>query len=149
MEPENPQSPPPAQPATAPSDNAPQQAAQQSPDAPSSQSAASSKPAPVPSNDQPSAGQSEDQQQDEPATPASVAGYDPASLLKAPLEPPVAEQTEGAKATKSRSVKFLMSIGIALVVVGLLLILAFSGVFGFIVMFLGAAAVMVAVFAPL
>lgn len=77
-----------------------------------------------------------------------ISGYDPAELLKAPGRPPKLDAIENKSATQNSSVKYLVTLGIALALIGLLIILSFSLLFGFSVMLLGAASIFAAVFTP-
>lgn len=81
--------------------------------------------------------------------PTMLAGYKAEDLLAAPSTPPEPVKTEGRHATMNSTVRFLVALGVILLVVGLVLILFLNAIFGIIVMLLGGIAVIISVFAPL
>jgi hypothetical protein len=81
--------------------------------------------------------------------PTLIAGYKATELAAAPIKPPEPTKTEDKRATKNSTVRFLMGLGVVLFLLGVVLTLTFNAIFGVIVAFLGAAAVIIGVFAPL
>lgn len=77
-----------------------------------------------------------------------IGDYDPADLAKAPLQPPKPATTEPPEMTNNKSVRFLLIAGIMLALVGLAVFFV-NSLAGFLIMALGAAVIVAAVFVPL
>jgi len=87
--------------------------------------------------------------EDDEEKPTLIAGYPVSELAAAPIKPPEPTKTESKRMTGNNTVKFLMIMGVVLFLLGIVLVLAFNAIFGVIVAFLGALAVISGVFIPL
>lgn len=85
---------------------------------------------------------------DEPEDTKTIAGYGVGDILKAPIEVPSPEVNETKKDTSNHKVRFLVMVGVILFLSGVVFILLLNAVFGFIVLLIGAGAVVTSVFAP-
>ena len=86
---------------------------------------------------------------DEPAEKHTIGGYTLGDALKAPLEPPSPSTEETAHDTSNAKVKFLMVIGLVVIVFGALITLIGVTILGIILVVIGAAIISVDVFAQI
>ncbi len=91
-------------------------------------------------------------QTEEPAKeqkePATAAGYSAGDIATALVKPPEPVITETKKAVKNPHVKFLVGIGVAFALIGILLIVLVDSILGGVVMVFGVLFVIAAVFLP-
>jgi hypothetical protein len=77
-----------------------------------------------------------------------VQGYAVEDLLKTPLKPPEAKQTEDRRFTANRKVITLVGIGVLVAIIGIFLALVLQVIVGLLIAIVGAALIVASVFLP-